>query len=518
MTGKENDVILKLNRIVDKLLSGNRKIDLDVGEMDGVDDKDLISLASKVVHLGEQYRGCYDFILELSSGKLYTEAPRMNAFASPFKQLHSELRHLTWQIQEIAGGDYDQRVSFSGDFADAINKMIAALRERRELMELIRENENLFRSIFSTSPDGILLCDLNHCIVRASNAAFRMLQITGETGEKTLYSDLIHREDQENYIRFLDGLLIDGKTTVFAELRIVPANGMSFWSEQNASLLLDSNSKPKGYIIIIRDISERKAAEAQLLQYTDELDESNRTKDKLFSIIAHDLKSPFNALLGFSNILAQETCKENPDAERVRKFSKLIYESAAGSYSLLVNLLDWSRLQSDRIVIKPEHLNLSDLITDNMDISRTVAIRKNIALEYTTPDDHPIISDRAMINTILRNLIGNAIKYTPQNGHITVSLARANGGYLISVQDNGVGIAGENLEKLFKPGNIQSTPGTANEKGTGLGLALCKEFVNKIGGDIWVESTYGHGATFTFSLKNLSIPKTPSHKELNGIS
>lgn len=109
-----------------------------------------------------------------------------------------------------------------------------------------------------------------------------------------------------------------------------------------------------------------------------------------------------------------------------------------------------------------------------------------------------------MINTILRNLIGNAIKYTPQNGYITVSLAQAGGMYLISVQDNGIGITKENLEKLFQPGNTQSTPGTANEKGTGLGLALCKDFVNKINGDIWVKSIYGHGATFTFSLKNIN--------------
>ncbi len=512
MNGKENDVVLKLNRIVDKLLSGNRKIDLDVGDMDGVEDKDLISLANKIVHLGEQYRDNYGFIMDLSSGKLYTEAPRMNAFANPFKQLHSELRHLTWQIQEIADGDYDQRVSFSGDFADAINKMITALRERQVLMERIRENENLFRSIFNTSPDGIILCDLDHCIVRASNAAYRMLQVTEKISGKTHFSDLIHPEDKENYKKFIDGLLIDGRTIVFAELRIVLSNGMSFWSEQNASLLLDSNSRPKGYIIIIRDISERKAAEAQLLQYTDELDESNRTKDKLFSIIAHDLKSPFNALLGFSNILVQETGKEKPNIEKVKKSSKLIYESTARTYNLLINLLDWSLLQSDRIVIKPEQLNLSDIITENVDIGRTVAIRKNITLEYTTPGNHLIISDRAIINTILRNLIGNAIKYTPQNGCITVSLLQVDGMYLISVQDNGVGIAGENLEKLFKPGNTQSTPGTANEKGTGLGLALCKDFVNRIGGDIRVESTYGHGATFTFSLKNLSIPKTFCHK------
>jgi len=429
----------------------------------------------------------------------------MNAFANPFKQLHSELRHLTWQIQEIANGDYDQRVSFSGDFSDAINKMIAALRERQVLSERIRENENLFRSIFSTSPDGILLCDLNHNIINASNAAFRMLRITGGISGEMYFNDMIHPEDKDKYRWFLESLLTGGGTTVFAELRVIPENGECFWSEQNASLLLDSNSDPKGYIIIIRDITERKMAEAQLLQYTDDLDESNRTKDKLFSIIAHDLKSPFNALLGLSNLLEKEVNQEKVNVERIRDFSKMIHTSAGKSFDLLVNLLEWSRLQSERIVINPEPLNLSELIIHNVDIGQTVAMNKNILLEYTTPGSYLIVSDRAIINTILRNLIGNAIKYTPQSGYIAVSLIQKNGMYLVSVRDSGTGIDAEKLEKLFMLDTIQSTPGTADEKGTGLGLVLCKDFINKLGGDIWVESAYGHGATFTFSLKDLSI-------------
>jgi hypothetical protein len=146
MNGKESGIILKLNHIVDQILSGKRKFDLDVGDIDNIENEDIKSLAGKIIHLGEQYRDCYGFIMDLSCGRLYMESPRMNAFANPFKQLHSELRYLTWQIQEIANGDYDQCVSFSGDFSDAINKMIIALRERQVLSERIRENENLFRS------------------------------------------------------------------------------------------------------------------------------------------------------------------------------------------------------------------------------------------------------------------------------------------------------------------------------------------------------------------------------------
>ena len=357
--------------------------------------------------------------------------------------------------------------------------------------------------MFSTSPDGIILCDLDHNIINASNAAYRMLRVSGGGNEKTNFDSMIHPDDKQNYRWFLDTLINGGGTTVFAELRVVPTNGEVFWSEQNASILLDSHNQPKGYIIIIRDITERKAAEAQLLQYTDELDESNRTKDKLFSIIAHDLKSPFNALLGLSNLLEQETQKDILCVEKIKDLSKLIHTSAGKSYDLLVNLLDWSRLQSDRIVIKPEQLNLSKVIMENVDILQTMAMDKNINLEFTTHGDHPLMSDPAIINTILRNLISNAIKYTPQNGHIAVSLVKTGDTYLVSVQDNGVGITQENIDKLFRLDTIQSTAGTASEKGTGLGLILCKDFVNKIDGDIWVKSIYGQGSTFTISLKDL---------------
>ena len=185
-------------------------------------------------------------------------------------------------------------------------------------------------------------------------------------------------------------------------------------------------------------------------------------------------------------------------------FSQLMSDSTTKTLNLLTNLLDWARLQSDRITLKPEQFNMSELIIDNIQIGQTVAREKNICLQYTTPGEYPLVSDRAIINTVLRNLISNAIKYTPKNGNISVSLEQKGEIYLVSIQDNGVGIPADKLEKLFGLGTIQSTPGTANEKGTGLGLVLCKDFVIKVGGDIWVDSSPGKGATFSFTLKDIS--------------
>jgi PAS domain S-box-containing protein len=498
MSDNDKDIILKITGIADQILSGKRKINVDIGDVEGIEDEKIKELAGRIISLGEQYRDCYGFIVDLSSGKLYTEPPRLNAFANPFKQLHSELRHLTWQIQEIADGDYDQCVSFSGDFSESINKMVEALRERQVLADINKENEHLFRSIFSTSPDGIVICDLDNRIINLSNAAKQTLMLDDDDLNNVRFIDLIADEDQQVGKWFFDTLL-EGAPTAFAEMKI-KKNGSFFWSEQNATILNDSNGNPKGFIVIFRDVTERKNDEEQLLKFTNELDESNQNKDRLFSIIAHDLKNPFNALLGFSNFLLTEA--ENGNLQRVKKYAKIINESATKSFDLLINLLDWSRLQSNKIVVSPEPLNLNDIINFNIDIGNTSALAKNIKLEFINPGDYPVVTDKEIVNTVLRNLISNAVKYTPANGRITVSLRQENGRYLISVADSGMGIKEEDVQKLFRADVTHSTPGTNNEKGTGLGLILCKDFVNKVGGDIWVESVYGQGATFTFTIQN----------------
>ncbi|MDR2627284.1 MAG: PAS domain S-box protein, partial [Dysgonamonadaceae bacterium] len=447
MNDNENNILLKLILIVDQILSGKRKINLDTSGIENCESEQLKELVEKIVSLAEQYKESYGFILDLASGKLNISPPRINAFANPFKQLHSDLRHLTWQIQEIANGDYDQCVSFSGDFSEAINKMIEALRERQVLADRNRENEYLFRSIFSTSPDGIIICDLENRINNLSNAARKMLQFPEDCDEKVLFIDLITEEDKEKGKWFFDELN-KGSPTVFAELRMTQKDGTHFWSEQHASVLFDSNGHPKGHIIIFRDISERKAGEEQLLKFASDLDESNRTKDKLFSVIAHDLKNPFNALLGFSDILLKEA-NGNQNIDKIQKYAHILNESAQKEFDLLINLLDWARLQSDKIVVSPESFDLNDLINYNIGIGATTALTKNIRLQFANPGNYPIVTDKAIVNTILRNLIGNAVKYTPNSGIITVSILPRDNVYQISVTDSGTGITEENIKNLF---------------------------------------------------------------------
>ena len=247
------------------------------------------------------------------------------------------------------------------------------------------------------------------------------------------------------------------------------------------------------------EIAERKKAEYALTQKNEELQTVNATKDKFFSIIAHDLKSPFNAILGFSELLKDKA--NNLDIEKVKNFSGIINNSANMAMDLLMNLMEWARSQTGRIKYNPEVFMLFPVIEQVKNLlGQQNPGQKNIEILSTVASDIQVYGDKAMINTILRNLVSNALKFTKKGGKITIDALQKQGFIEISVSDTGIGISPEKISKLFKINETYSTPGTENEKGTGLGLILCKEFVQNHGGDIWAESSPGKGSAFRFTI------------------
>ncbi len=231
--------------------------------------------------------------------------------------------------------------------------------------------------------------------------------------------------------------------------------------------------------------------------YTDMRD-ANITKDKFFSIIAHDLKEPFNTLLGFSELLLKEYDNRTP--EENKEMIQHIYHSSVHGFDLLNNLLEWSRSQTGRIEYKPCDFSLTDLVRQNTASLSGAANKKNIDVQNEIKEYIMAFGDQRMINTVIRNLIVNALKFTGSGGEIVLSHKEENEFIVVTVADTGIGISEKNLSKLFNLTENISTPGTKNEHGTGLGLILCKEFVEKNGGKIWVESEYGRGSKFSFSL------------------
>lgn len=229
-----------------------------------------------------------------------------------------------------------------------------------------------------------------------------------------------------------------------------------------------------------------------------ELKKEQATRDKLFSVIAHDLRSPFNGILGFSDLLIENL--EDFEIEKTRKYLTNINLSAEKTLVLLDNLLNWVKSQTGQISLNLEKVSLSSIIQEITDAYLSSAENKNISLIYYPMKDLEFHVDQNMLKTILRNLISNAIKFTRQKGRIMI-LAKPKKDFVeITISDNGVGMNKETLNELFGGESNQTTPGTANEKGSGLGLMLCKEFVGKLGGKIWVESAEGKGSIFKFTL------------------
>lgn len=249
------------------------------------------------------------------------------------------------------------------------------------------------------------------------------------------------------------------------------------------------------------DITDRKKAEGLLKENEARLSELVATKDKFFSIISHDLKSPFNSILGLSNLLVEQIQEKNYDG--IEEYASIIQSSSQRAMELLKNLLDWSRSQTGRIEFSPEYVEMVNLINEVTELLKEAALQKSIGIVKELPRNMLTFADKSMISTILRNLISNSIKFTQTGGQIVISAVRKKDELIINVADNGVGIKKEVLGKLFQIAENQTTLGTQNERGTGLGLILCKEFVEKHGGRIWVESEPGVGSKFSFSIPKI---------------
>ena len=253
---------------------------------------------------------------------------------------------------------------------------------------------------------------------------------------------------------------------------------------------------------LVWDITERKKIDEELKENESKLKEIVATKDKFFNIIAHDLRSPFNSILGFSDLL-EEQMKEKNYAD-IEEYSKLIHSASKRAVNLLANLLEWARTQTGMIKFSPEYFDLAVQVKEVTDLFSVNANQKSIKFVNEMPANVPVIADKSMISNILRNLISNAIKFSHLNGTIIIKVEVNQKDTVVSVKDNGVGIDAENIRKLFRLDMNFTTLGTQKEKGTGLGLLICKEFAEKHGGKLKVESVAGSGSTFSFNIPKLN--------------
>ncbi len=248
-------------------------------------------------------------------------------------------------------------------------------------------------------------------------------------------------------------------------------------------------------------IQKKKSLENTLKQLNttnEELKELNATKDKFFSIIGHDLKNPFNSLLGMNDLLIQNADKYSP--EKVRHFAEQMHNSAKSAHNLLENLLEWARIQRGELEPDLKEVDPVEVINEVKELTEPLANSKDINVQTVPEGNDPVLADKEMLKTVLRNLVTNSLKYTYSQGIVIINTQRLEHHLQFTVSDTGIGIPPEYLNRLFEIECNLSQEGTEKEKGTGLGLILCKEFVEKQGGKIWVESELGEGSDFHFTI------------------
>ncbi len=385
----EQNILGTLNQVIKNLISG--KLDAAAGlagKLEPVlsEQPEGPEFFQNLTKFIRQYHDGAGFVTALASGNLAVPPPgdllHENYLIAQYKQVHSNLNHLTWQMQQIVKGDFNQKVRFLGEFSVAFNNLIESLREKK-LME-----------------DQIAL--------------------------------------------------------QFQQLRELIAE-----------------------------------------------------KDKFFSIIAHDLRNPFNAFLGFTEMMVEELPTMSPDdldniAQHMRK-------SAVNIYRLLENLLEWSMLQrgitnfnTETIRLKPQVMECTSLILDP-------AKQKNIELCYDIPEETEVEADIHMLETVVRNLVSNAVKFTEPGGRVTISVESVPGSPVkISIRDTGIGMSRQLMDNLFRLDVQTNRRGTGDEPSTGLGLILCKDFIEKHGGELRVESEEGKGTVFSFTIPGkFAVPLTP---------
>ncbi|MBN2891275.1 MAG: PAS domain S-box protein [Bacteroidales bacterium] len=356
----------------------------------------------------------------------------------------------------------------------------------------IKSNEDLqkFEMLVKNIADTIVILDENSLQQYISPSVEK---ITGFKSEELVgrpLNELIHPDDFMSLVEKIIFLHQNPDSIVTSIYRHVHKTKEWVYLEANGQNFL-KNPALKCLVIIVRDITQRVKMENELIKL-------NADKDRFLQIVAHDLRSPFNTLLGYSEILLNKV--DILEKTKIKEIAKNINEASNSGYKLLQNLLLWSKSQSGKLPFLPSKLNFESATLEVISLMESQATSKNISIKFLEVKNVFLKADKEMFSIIMRNLISNAIKFTHKKGTIIISTEITEKEAIISISDNGLGISKEKQEKLWNCSNPVSTPGTDNEKGSGIGLLLCKDFVEKHGGKIWAESKLKEGSRFIFTM------------------
>jgi two-component system sensor histidine kinase/response regulator len=356
----------------------------------------------------------------------------------------------------------------------------------------LKESEEKFRSIMEHSADAIFITNQQGKYVYTNKSASDILGYTSEELKSKTFADISPPDKVAEYFEIFKQIL-NHSEKILTEIELLKKDGNYITTDLNAVLLPDGTVYGS-----CRDITQRKISEQALNELNKKLSDLNTDKDRFIGILGHDLKSPFNNLLGLSEVLIEDI--HNLKFEQIEDISNTINATAKATYNLLEEILMWARTQQGKITFNPKLVSFKNICTETIEILNMNAHKKDIAINYQAPEDLTVFADSDMLKTIMRNLISNSIKFTPDHGIINIRTEQSSDSLTISVSDNGIGIEPQVLSKLFDLSEVITTKGTDGETGTGLGLLLCRGFVEKHGGKIWAESEVGKGSEFKFTL------------------
>lgn len=393
----------------------------------------------------------------------------------------------------------------------SLNAQLYYRDNNRNLLAL-ETTANELRAAQNVAKTGSWKLDLTTYKLLWSQEVYRILDCEPYEFEATIESFLnfTHPEDREKVnLVYTESLKTNKPYEI--EHRLITKNNKIKYVLEKGRTTFDEDGNPLVSSGVVIDITSAKKTEHKLKEAKERaeksernLQELNKLKDKFLAIIAHDLKSPFNAIQGFSELLLNRIneSKEEEVCDKVRSYANIINSSSKKATGLLENLMEWALIEAGDIRFKPEILKVSEMIDQTRETLESALKLKSIQLIDNSPENMEIYADKSMLNSILRNILSNAIKFTPKLGQIAITAQQDKNKIKISIQDTGVGMNEETRSKIFDNYELESQPGTDNEKGTGLGMILCKEFVQKHEGEIWVESEINKGTTFHFSLPN----------------
>jgi PAS domain S-box-containing protein len=386
-------------------------------------------------------------------------------------------------------------------FLMSIGSQIAFAIDRKKAETALRESEKDLNESQKITGLGSYKFDVRSGTWTSSPILDSILGIDDKY-KKTVngWLDLVHPSWRETMSDYLRKEIFEDHSRFDKEYMIIRKNdGKERWVHGLGELLFDSDKRINYMAGTIMDITQRKLSEEEIKHKNIQLQNSIAEKDRFFSILAHDLRGPLSSFVGATQIITEEI--QNMDIEEIKQITLRMKTSAANIYSLLENLLEWSRLKRDGLDFIPIRLNLKEKIEECIDVLSESANKKKIKTTISVAGEIEIIADNHMFDTVIRNLVFNAIKFTHTGGTVSVTADYTNDHFIeVKVSDSGIGITPELKNKLFLLDEKTNRLGTEGEPSTGLGLLLCKEFIDKHGGKLWVESEVGKGSVFSFTI------------------